>query len=189
MIARAVVLLVLLVMLTVCLVFLFRSLHPKKDPATAAKTESESSVQETEGGETDSSAESSDGTDYASISVPEMAEAANYASTNKEASLAKAAKLAAMYDYDTAIAVIQGYEGYQEDADCKEFIGRYTNAKASLVPVDVENVPHVFYHSLVNDYRGFSIDLQGDMVAKGNNCWMTTTGEFNTITQQMYDAG
>ena len=185
MIARAVILLVLIAALAICLVFLFRSLHPKKDPATTAKTESETeeSLEES----TEESGESEP--DYASISVAEMPEAANYKSDDKQYSMALAAKLAAMYDYDTAIAVLQGYTGAADDPDIKEYIGRYTNAKASLVPVNTDTVPHIFYHSLVNDYRGFSIELQGDMVAKGNNCWMTTAEEFNTINQQMYDAG
>lgn len=190
MIARAVILLVLIAALTICLVFLFRSLHPKKDKSSASgkgKSEESSVIENAESEESAESGESEP--DYANISVAEMAEAANYVSDNKEASMAKAAKLAAMYDYDTAIAVIQGYTGYADDPDCKEYIGRYTNAKASLVPVNTDTIPHIFYHSLVNDYRGFSIEMQGDMVAKGNNCWMTTAEEFNTINQQMYDAG
>jgi len=187
MIARVVILIALLAVLGVCLVFLYRAIHPKQEPAEAAETESSAGTVVTVPEESESAAKSE--INYAEISVAEMPEAAQYTSTDKAASVAKAEKLAAMYDYDTAIAVLQGYTGYQDDTEVRNLIGKYTNAKTNLVPVEVTTVPHVFYHSLLNDSRGLIADVVGERIAKGNDCWMCTSEEFNTITQQMYDAG
>ena len=59
--------------------------------------------------------------------------------------------------------------------------------KSTMVPVDMTQVTHIFYHSLVVDpERGFA---GNDSAAAGFKQWMTTVDEFNKITQAMYDNG
>lgn len=65
--------------------------------------------------------------------------------------LAQAAYIAAGYDYDRAIALIKEDSSLAEDPAALEAITSYEEAKASLLPADVQNVPHVFFHSLIMD--------------------------------------
>ena len=56
--------------------------------------------------------------------------------------------------------------------------------------MNVDQVPHIFYHSLINDTdRAFSVATLGQAQVDGMNAWMTTVEEFDQITQQMYDNG
>ena len=89
------------------------------------------------------------------------------------------------YDYDSAIATNEAWEGYAEDEELVNKIAEIQAIKDSCVRVNMEDVTHIFYHSLVVDpERAFSPDIyQG----QGNYEWMTTIHEFNAITQEMYD--
>lgn len=101
-----------------------------------------------------------------------------------------AAYTAAGYDYDGAIAMLQTVENYETDAEVTELIARYTAERDACVPVDVNNVPHIFYHSLINDVnRALNPAVVGESAAAGQNAWMTTIEEFDKITQAMYDNG
>ena len=103
--------------------------------------------------------------------------------------LAEADRLAVGYDYDAAIALIQSYAEYDTYQEMTEAVSRYETAKAECVPVNVEEVTHIFYHSLVVDPDRAFANQDSDRQAKGNNQWMTTIDEFNKITQSMYDEG
>lgn len=108
---------------------------------------------------------------------------------SKEEVLASAYKMAAQYDYDGAIAKLQSYAD-QNDGEITGAIANYTTQRDSCVAVDVTTVPHVFFHSLINDNRGFIVSdtvPQGRVIA--NNAAMATVNEFNNVIQQMYDAG
>ncbi len=95
--------------------------------------------------------------------------------------------LATTYDYDAAIAKLQSWEGYAEDEELTTKIAGYQATKASCVRVNMDDVTHIFYHSLVVDpERAFDPD---DYQGRGNYEWMTTVSEFNKITQEMYDRG
>lgn len=103
--------------------------------------------------------------------------------------IARADRLAASYDYDAAIELVKTYSGYEKDTELKEKIAAYEETKASCVPVDIEEVTHVFYHSLVVDpVRAFG-NQDTDVAQVGMNQWMTTVSEFEKITQEMYDRG
>lgn len=97
--------------------------------------------------------------------------------------------LAAGYDYDSAIETVKSFEGYERDSELTAKITDYENRKASCVPVDIDKVTHVFYHSLVVDPELCFADQDTNPQAVGNNQWMTTIEEFNKITQIMYDEG
>ena len=104
--------------------------------------------------------------------------------------VAQAAEIAKGYDYDGAIALLTSIPDYESEPDLIDEIARYTALKTTLVPVDVTDVPHIFYHSLIVDpERAFDESKwSADQIA-GINAWMTTIPEFDAITQQMYDNG
>lgn len=97
----------------------------------------------------------------------------------------EAEKLAAQYDYDGAIELLKSQDGAAENKEIQDSIANYEKTKESLVEVNLDEVTHVFYHSLVVDpKRGFE-GTQGAQF----NMWMTTVSEFEKINQSMYDKG
>lgn len=101
--------------------------------------------------------------------------------------VAEAEKIAMGYDYDGAIELLKSLENYDKDADIIAQIAKLEAEKSTMVPVDMTEVTHIFYHSLVVDpERGFA---GNDSAAAGFKQWMTTVDEFNKITQAMYDNG
>lgn len=103
----------------------------------------------------------------------------------RENLIVQADAMAAGYDYDGAIALIQGVEHYEEDPDMVGALAKYAAAKSALVEVNINEVTHVFYHTLVVDAKKGFVGEN----SKGFNAWMTTLDEFNKITQQMYERG
>lgn len=100
--------------------------------------------------------------------------------------LEKAESLAAGYDYEAAIDLLQADEAYQADPLIAEKITEYEAIIETLVPVNITEVTHVFFHSLVADP---SKAFDGDSDEAGYNQVMTTINEFNKILQSMYDKG
>ncbi|MCI9101563.1 MAG: polysaccharide deacetylase [Lachnospiraceae bacterium] len=103
--------------------------------------------------------------------------------------LAQAELLAAGYDYDGAIEMVKSYQGYERDSELTAKVSDYEAKKAACVPVNIDEVTHVFYHSLVVDPELAFANQDTNPQAVGNNQWMTTIEEFNKITQAMYDKG
>lgn len=98
----------------------------------------------------------------------------------------QADRLAAMYDYDGAIALLQGQADHQEDSELQQKIAQYQETKDSCVSWPIEEVTHVFYHTLIVDpAKAFDKDSK----EAGYNQVMTTISEFNAITQSMYEKG
>ena len=110
---------------------------------------------------------------------------------NKNVKILEEAQLmAAGYDYDAAIEKIKSAGGYEQDTKMTAAISEYTSAKAACVAVDVDTVPHIFYHSLMNEPQvALNASLMGQQGADGMNAWMTTVDEFDKIVQKMYDNG
>lgn len=175
---KTVVLVLLLVILGICVFFLVRTLQKdqktqspdKKEDVQAEatpETTPEAAPEETPGETEDTAAE------------PQA--------NDKTAAMEEAAYLAATYDYDGAIEKLNSVEGAAEDSEIATKIAEYQSIKDSCVPVNMNEVTHIFYHSLVVDpERGFAGD---DSLAAGFKQWMTTVDEFNKITQAMYDNG
>ncbi len=91
------------------------------------------------------------------------------------------------YDYDGAIELLESLDNYDQDADILTTIAGYEAAKSSLVAVNMNEITHIFYHSLVVDPE---LAFAGnDSVAAGFKQWMTTVDEFNAITEAMYERG
>ena len=100
--------------------------------------------------------------------------------------ISQADRVAAGYDYDRAIQMIQGNEQAAADSRGQEAISRYETAKASLVEADPTQITHVFFHSLIMDT---SRAFDGDADSKGYNSVMTTKDEFLKILEAMYEKG
>lgn len=100
--------------------------------------------------------------------------------------LKKAALKAAQYDYDTAIKILKKQTAYDTNEEITSAIMKYEEIKASCVEYPLEEITHVFYHTLIKDT---SKAFDGDSDAAGYNQVMTTIDEFNRITQIMYEKG
>lgn len=84
---------------------------------------------------------------------------------------------------------VKSFSGYESDQEMTDAIADYEARKAECVPVDIDKVTHVFYHSLAVDPVKCFGSQDTVPQAVGNNQWMTTVDEFNKITQEMYDRG
>lgn len=105
----------------------------------------------------------------------------------RKETITQAEEISMGYDYDGAIELLKSLENYDKDADIIARIAKLEAEKSTMVPVDMTQVTHIFYHSLVVDpERGFA---GNDSAAAGFKQWMTTVDEFNKITQAMYDNG
>lgn len=113
---------------------------------------------------------------------------AEEAENEKRQQLIKDAELATVgYDYDKAVELLKSIENYDKDAGIIAKIAGYEAAKSTLKSVNIDQVTHVFYHSLVVEpEKAFT---GNDSTTAGFCQWMTTVDEFNAITQQMYDNG
>ena len=177
-IGKAVMLFVLLVILIVCIFFVFiankkEDDNQKNGSATAEIPFGSEDTEETMG-----------------ENVSGETEQDQAGSGEKASVMEQAAYLAAGYDYDRAIELLQTIPGYDTDSDVSAAIAEYQATKNSCVAVDVDTVPHIFYHSLMNDTdRAFNVSVLGQSQVDGMNAWMTTVEEFDKITQQMYDNG
>lgn len=110
--------------------------------------------------------------------------------------LDQANRLAAMYDYDSAIALLQGVSGYDGNQTYKDAVASYEDQKSQAVQyADNSTIPHVFFHTLIVDTsRAFddtiAISKQDGMnKVKDYNYVMTTITEFCRILDQMYEEG
>lgn len=102
--------------------------------------------------------------------------------------IAEADLLAAQYDYDAAIEKLQEVPTADSDAEVTTKKAEYEAARDSCVPINMNEVTHIFYHSLVVD-PDKCFGNADDPLTAGFSQWMTTVDEFNKITQEMYDKG
>ncbi len=96
--------------------------------------------------------------------------------------------LAAGYDYDKAIALLQGFEYADKVPDIATKIAQYEASKASCSRYEeMDTITHIFFHSLIVDTdRAFG---KGSYQKNGYNQWMTTVEEFRFILESMYERG
>lgn len=178
------ILLLALVFILVCILILGRKLalknHSAGEPPKGAASVTAQSLQET-----------SSGPETAAVSAPDrQADLQDVpAPSSKEEALNGASAAAKQYDYDRAIAILQKFDGAGTDDDMQTAIRDYTTQKEACKPVDVTQVPHIFFHSLLNDDRGLRKDVVGEDRAWRNDAAMTTADEFDHMIQDMYDAG
>ncbi len=139
-----------------------------------------------DGGDQGEDAQGEDAQDGSGTSEDAGGSAAANVSSASSDPLSRARLLAAGYDYDGAIALLSDVEQTDE---VKQEIDSWKKAKDECVAADVTKIPHVFFHSLINDDRAFTVDLVGAERVRQNNAAMTTTDEYDHMIQGMYDAG
>ena len=107
---------------------------------------------------------------------------------NQKEAIAMADKLAAGYDYDGAIQLLNDKKDVDTAGAFPAKISEYEAAKGKLVEADVDTIPHVFFHIMVAEPE-ITWNLTGaDEYKIGDyNQVMTTIDEFKKIMQQMYD--
>lgn len=103
-----------------------------------------------------------------------------------ESVLQKAELLAAQYDYDRAIQLLKQDPDYEGNKEMQEAVKKFEETKATCVSWPLEEVTHVFYHTMIVDPKKA---FDGDYKEADYNQVMTTIDEFNKITQEMYDRG
>lgn len=159
------------------------------DPSGDADRQSDPS-----GGESEPSNGESEptGTDEAAAPETEPSEPEPNPEELLDSLLEDAGRLAAGYDYDAAINLLKASDFYKEtdaastDTRISDAIASYEAAKATLVPVNINEITHVFFHSLVMDE---SKAFDGDSEESGYNQVMTTKDEFLKILDSMYSKG
>ena len=98
----------------------------------------------------------------------------------------QANRLAQMYDYDAAIALLTQTEGYEANEEYVKAVKSYQGLKdQTVVWSDYGQIPHIFFHILiVDEERAFASDKRDDY-----NKVMTSVEEFKKIIQTMYERG
>ena len=105
--------------------------------------------------------------------------------SEKEKAIKTAELQAKQYDYDGAVTTLNTLSE-TEDTEISSKIAEYEEAKAKLVPVDMNNITHIFFHILIVDTdRALKDTHQG----RQYNSVMTTIPEFKEVIQEMYDRG
>jgi len=98
-----------------------------------------------------------------------------------------AAFIAAGYDYQKAIAMLEGSEYYKTVPEMAQLVASFRNLDKELVTyAKPSSVTHIFFHSLIVDT---SRAFDGDGDSGGYNMYMNTVDEFKAILEQMYAKG
>lgn len=108
------------------------------------------------------------------------------APTSVESVLSEAERLAAMYDYDQAIEKIKSVPDYQNDETLSGAVTRFEETKATMVPANIGEVTHVFFHTLIKDNAKA---FDGEYTEDGYNQYMTTISEFEAMLRVMHEKG
>ena len=112
--------------------------------------------------------------------------APQFSDEQEESLESQANRLALQYDYDGAISLLRSQPGYDRNDRFKNLVSTYEATKAGCSPYPIDQVTHVFFHTLVwDDAKAFD----GDEKEAGYNQVMTTVSEFNSILTQMYNRG
>ena len=90
------------------------------------------------------------------------------------------------YNYDEAIKLLKQQDDFDTNKDYMDLAAKCQVAKSTLVEYPLEQITHVFFHTLIDD-TGRAFD--GDSKSGNYNQVMTTVSEFNKIIQIMYDKG
>ncbi len=102
------------------------------------------------------------------------------------ARIAQADRAALGYDYDKALALLSDSGLDSSDPRIADAISRYTAQKEALVPANVKQTTHIFFHSLIMDpAKAFD----GDSKSESYNSVMTTKNEFLAILDRLYADG
>lgn len=103
--------------------------------------------------------------------------------------LSEARVMAAMYDYDGAMELVNSDSEVSGTEEAKAFIAECEAVKETLVRQDVSKITHIFFHILTVDPDNSFSESKWGSQARGYNSLMTTIPEFKAILQAMYEKG
>ena len=103
--------------------------------------------------------------------------------------LTEAARLAAMYDYDGAIELINSDPAVAALPEAASAVAEYEQIKTTLGRQDISGITHVFYHILVVDPENAFDESRWGTQAGGYNGLMTTIPEFEKMLEEFYNDG
>lgn len=115
-----------------------------------------------------------------------QAEQTEEAAVSSDTVLLNAQIMYAQYNYDAAIQYLKSQPDFDVNKDYMDLAAKCQVAKGSLVEYPLEQITHVFFHTLIKDT---SKAFDGDSDEAGYNQMMTTIDEFNRIIQILYDKG
>ena len=115
-----------------------------------------------------------------------QAEQTEEAAVSSDTVLLNAQIMYAQYNYDAAIQYLKSQPDFDVNKDYMDLAAKCQVAKGSLGEYPLEQVTHVFFHTLIKDT---SKAFDGDSDEAGYNQMMTTIDEFNRIIQILYDKG
>ncbi len=110
----------------------------------------------------------------------------NRTSGTEESLIAEADRMAAQYDYDGAIAHLQGSSFYTGSQAMQDAAAGYETTRSTCTAYPVEQITHVFFHTMIKDT---SKAFDGDGNEAGYNQVMTTMSEFAAMMESMYEKG
>ena len=149
----------------------------------AGSTETEKGTVQTDGSQDADTEQNTDTTENelqgTSLNEGEQAE-------TQESPLEQASLMATQYNYDGAIELLKSQPDYDSNTDMQNAVADYENTKATCTEYLLEQITHVFFHTLIKDT---SKAFDGESDSDGYNQYMTTIDEFNKIIQNMYDKG
>lgn len=116
----------------------------------------------------------------------EAQEEGQQSSGNTEELIAQADFMAAQYDYDGAISLLQSSSAYTGSQEMQDAVAGYQATKATCTAYPVDQITHVFFHTMIADT---SKAFDGDSDEGGYNQVMTTMSEFAAIMESMYEKG
>ena len=192
---------IILCVIAVCSVVLVLVNHNRKaKPADASPaatesaadgTENESDAEETKTADANAPATASDApVQNVDPNTPDNYEVAppfeRTLKSTGDSTLDEANRQAAMYDYDTAISMLEGAADYSSNQTYQDAVASYKEQQSKCVVwSDNTQITHIFFHTLVVDAdTAFSSPKKDDY-----NDVMTTVDEFVDIIQDMYDEG
>ena len=101
--------------------------------------------------------------------------------------IADADFIAAGYDYEQAITMLEEFAYYDQYPEMAEKIAEYRDLDSKLVVYpDMGQITHIFFHSLIVDT---DLAFDGDEDENGYHCYMNTCDEFWKILESMYERG
>lgn len=113
-------------------------------------------------------------------------EEAQYA--RKEELILEAREMATVYDYQGAIDLLKGIEGYENDPELLKELADLESVKSTLANVDVMKIPHIYIEGVIVDPE-YTFSKTDENWVKSANKNSVTVSELEKMLEQMYNNG
>lgn len=106
----------------------------------------------------------------------------------KEKRIEEAREMATVYDYQGAIDLLKGIEGYENDEELLKALADFESAKSTLINVDVMKIPHIYIGSVCVDPE-YTFSKEDSSWVSTVNKNSITVFELNQMLDQLYENG